>query len=79
MGWEQSRQSCLAANAIAADAFSATNAAVNAFAVTTAASAAASAAASVAAASAAATVTVIPFLHCAKEYLPWDFDRPHGP
>jgi hypothetical protein len=74
MGREQSRQSCLTADAITA--LSAVNAlAANAF----AAAAAASAAASASAASAAAAAAVIPFLHCANKYLPWDFDRPHGP
>jgi hypothetical protein len=82
MGREQSRQSCLAADAIAADAFSAANAlAANAFAAAAAAAAAANTAASAAAASTASTAAAaaaIPFLHCANKYLPWDFGRLHG-
>ena len=78
MGREQSRQSCLAADAIAADAFSAANAlAANAFAAAAAANTAASAAAA-STASTAAAAAAIPFLHCANKYLPWDFGRLHG-
>ena len=78
MGREQSRQSCLAADAIAADAFSAANAlAANAFAAVAAANTAASAAAA-STASTAAAAAAIPFLHCANKYLPWDFGRLHG-
>ena len=70
MGREQSRQSRLTADAIAADAFSAADAlTANAFAAAAAASAA----------SAAAAAAVISFLHRANKYSPWDFDPPHGP
>ena len=78
MGREQSRQSCLATEAIAANTFSAANALVaNIF----AAAAAAFAVAPTAAASAASTATaatVIPFPHCVNKYSPWDFNPQHG-
>ena len=79
MGREQSRQSRLTADAIAADALSAANAlAADAFAAAAAASTAASASVT-SPAFAVATAAVIPFLHCANKYSPWNFDRLHGP